>query len=748
MGDNTPGPGWPAPDDPRDVGFGAPEGDDSFVWPDPEPDPAHPGGAYGGGPADAAGPNDPHGPDGPDGPDAGGTPADGTPAAAGEPGRTGMTRRQALGVLGATGVVGAGLIVAGRRILTDEVAASDASQPRSTTSAPLGTTTTTTAPPTTPPPPVDAKWSDPNAWGGAVPGEGDVAVVKSNIMLDVDAKVAGVSIEPGGRLSFDPKVGHTLQSTGNVVVRGTLQMRPSAAAVHQTLVFPGVDEGRYRGGHIMEPLDSDVGLWVLDDGVCDLVGAAKSPWTRLTGGAAAGAGSITVKDASGWQVGDEIVVTPTEPATVDENWAHHDRRVITAVAGNQVSLDEPLSHPHDPVTVRAGVTHMAEVLNLSRNVRIEGTPDGRAHIIFLHGHKAQQLSHVGLRHLGPRQSDSGVVGRYGLHFHMCDDGTKGSKVTGLTAYDCGNHAFVLHLSNGITLDRCVTHDTVGDAYWWDMVDEGEDASAIPTHGAIYDHCVASYTHQSDDDPYSTTAFLMGTGVGNEARACVAVGTMGNTESASGFGWPDKSRNETDIWLFEDCIAHNCKSSGIYYWQNVVARTIVDRFTAFHNSWGIWAGAYANLVSYRDCNLAFNGQGGLEIKAVPDAPQQSPDETITYEGMYVDQAGLSDFAATFHGPVVGGDRATLISDSVFRGGKKAQVTFQTGAEPGDDAAEDTEQNYSFTNCTFEGNAFWLEDGVREDANIRVSDSQHGTVMLHRSGSSGSGKSEWNATTTPA
>ncbi len=57
-----------------------------------------------------------------------------------------------------------------------------------------------------------------------------------------------------------------------------------------------------------------------------------------------------------------------------------------------------------------------------------------------------------------------------------------------------------------------------------------------------------------------------------------------------------------MWTFEDNIAHNNPHSGIYFWQNGAPRTIVNRFTAYHCGQGIFAGSYANLVSYRDCTI--------------------------------------------------------------------------------------------------------------------------------------------------
>jgi hypothetical protein len=234
--------------------------------------------------------------------------------------------------------------------------------------------------------------------------------------------VASLIISPVGTLAFDPEGGRTLESEGNVVVHGRLARGPATATAEHRLVFRGVDERRFAGGG-MDPLDSDVGLWVMGAGVLDAAGTPKRAWSRLADPARARTSSITVADPSGWQVGDEIVVTPTEDPSVPEHHLRHDRRRIASISGTEIALDTLLAFPHPAVEVAPGHTMRAEVLNLTRNVRIEGTPDGRAHVFVRAGR--QTISHVELAHVGPRQptpnpqADSQkVLGRYGLHFHI------------------------------------------------------------------------------------------------------------------------------------------------------------------------------------------------------------------------------------------------------------------------------------------------------------------------------------------
>ncbi len=581
-----------------------------------------------------------------------------------------------------------------------------------------------------------ARWSDPATWGGQVPGEGDVATVTQPVLLDVDARVAGVRIEPAGDLVFDPGSTRELRSTGNVVVAGRLRMRPAAASRLHTVQFDGVDENRFEGGHSDAPLDGDVGLWVVGNGLLDAAGTAKTSWTNATGALERGARTITVADATGWQVGDEIVVTPTEPTTAGDHWAHHDRRQVTSVDGTSIGLDRGLEFPHPAVTVRPGVTHTAEVLNLTRNAMIQGTPEGRSHVIMLSAAQPQHLSHVGLRYMGPRKGDDEVLGRYALHFHTNYDASAGSVVEGVVAYDSTGHAFAAHLSNGVTFRECVAHDMVDDAFWWDLSIDGGGRDLVPSNQIVYERCVAHFVKSGGNSKFNLTGFLMGAGNANVARGCVATGIEGGAESSAGFHWPSHSRND-EVWTFEDNVSHNNRHSGIYFWQNGVPRTIVDRFTAYHCGQGIFAGSYSNLVSYRDCTLYANEKVGLVISALPSREGRRSGETITYENMYIDQAGLSEYAVdiTKHLAQGGGDRVTTITGGVIKGGNRAQIGLpQGGNHP---------QLYDFVNVTFEGNAFWLADDLPEETHLRV-DGAEGSFVVRPNHQPGEPRPAWNAT----
>jgi hypothetical protein len=457
-------------------------------------------------------------------------------------------------------------------------------------------------------------WSDPAVWSsGAVPSANDKVTVRGahTVTLDVATAVAsGIAIEPNAALVFAPGLGITLTTTRNVVVEGRLVMRPVSSAVLHVVRFVGIDERSYVGGG-MTVRDSDVGLWVVGSGVIDAVGTAKAGWTRVSAPVPAGATSITLeRPPVGWEIGDEIVIAPTEsPSVGNASWQGFEERSITGVAGATVTFAPAASRAHPVVNGSWG----AEVMNLTRNVRIEGTPSGRAHVMFL-ASVPQTLSNVAVRHTGPRQDRDGdgitslVLGRYPLHFHMQDDGSRGSLVESVVVRDAGSHSFVAHTSHGITFRDTIAYNVFDDAYWWDEEELTDDTR--------FEHAIAALVKS---DPtfrgYKLNGFTLGRGTGNVVRDSVAVGVQGNVDS-SGFQWPEEANLEPNTWEFADNVAHNNKVDGIFTWQNTKGPHVVGPFVAYHNGgFGIDHGAYVNPYHYVDADLFWNKAGGISQEAL-------------------------------------------------------------------------------------------------------------------------------------
>jgi hypothetical protein len=330
------------------------------------------------------------------------------------------------------------------------------------------------------------------------------------------------------------------------------------------------------------------------------------------------------------------------------------------------------------------------VLNLTRNVRIEGSGNGtasptanhRAHI-WIRSDKPQNISYVAIRHMGPRRIGNGsptesILGRYALHFHHSMDGSRGSIVRGTVIRDAGGHAFATHMSHGVTLQDAISYNTWDEAYWWDPGDE--------SHDIVYDRCVAALVR---NDPayrgFRLAGFHINQGLRNEIRESVAVGVQGNVDAA-GFLWPEgQAPNGDGIWNFsKGNIAHNNKVDGIFAWQNDSQPHVIADYLAYHNGEaGIDHGAYVNGYHYENSVLYGNGDTALYLKAVTPGPDEVTGAPVNlrFDNMLFDGGGQGpDLILSDDHNADGTSYATFIRNSIFRNATNA-VHFREG-ERGD------------------------------------------------------------------
>jgi hypothetical protein len=443
----------------------------------------------------------------------------------------------------------------------------------------------------TPSDPVAAgRWTAPSTWpSGAVPSASTDVVIDRHVVVDGAVTAATVRIVPGGILEFDPARSSRLEVRGNVTVEGELRMRPASADHEHVLRFVGIDETKFVGGHTDRPVASDVGLWVVGDGKLNLHGTPREAWNR-TG------------VSPTWRPDDELRLTPTAAGDFSTFRRFTARETVPAVSGP------------------AGAQR-AEILNLTRNVRIEGTGDGtahprsngRAHVMII-GNQPQTIRYVELRHMGPRKEHEGftrgVDGRYPLHVHRMGNRAQGTLIEGVVVRNSGHRAFVVHASHGVTLRDTISYDTFDEAYWWDP-DSNQSYPANASHDVRYERAVAALV-RSDPDfrGYHLAGFWLGQGERNACVECVAVGVLGNN-SAGGFVWAEQHNEKPNVWEFVDSVAHNNRVSGIRIWQNDPKIHEITRFTGYRNGEiGIDHGAYGNRYQFLDNLLFENGTAVL------------------------------------------------------------------------------------------------------------------------------------------
>ncbi|WP_166437278.1 PA14 domain-containing protein [Niastella caeni] len=501
----------------------------------------------------------------------------------------------------------------------------------------------------------NGNWSDPGTWGGRVPGPKDAPVIADGHIVQVDANVVVAGMQVAGQLTFDPSRSITFSSSKNILVTGQLQMKAASPVITHTLRFTGINENNFEGGG-MDMLDSDIGLWVMEMGQLQLQGQEKTAWTNAIGAIAAGATTITVRDATGWRVGDELLITPTAA-----NARNVDVRTITAIKGNTVSVNAATTaHP------LINNLWTAEVGNLSRNIRVEGSATGRSHI-FIRSAIPQMVKHVAFRYLGPRKSmgrtevKDQVQGRYGLHFHHCNDGSDGSMVEGCVMRDIDNHAYVPHVSHGITMRHNIAYNCTDAPFWWDLPDA--------THRTVWTHNLvvapkyvqgALSLDTKGSPTFGTHGFVLSMGDDNRCDSNVVAGQQGLETVNAAYDWEEMPIESA--WIFKGNIAHN-SDCGIRSWQNNGKNHVLEQTIIYNCRVGVMHGAYVNNYTYN---------GGYLYNSVFEDHAASGANGVRIENMILDGDSQIPYPFTMVEGPAKGERPVLLRNCTIKGGTKGAI----------------------------------------------------------------------------
>ena len=430
------------------------------------------------------------------------------------------------------------------------VAACDPSPPPATTTDPP--TTLTSLPPVTTTEPSPTTTTEPS----------------SDRVLSGQVHVDGLVVAAGETVTFDPARDTTVETAANVIVEGTLRMRPDPGVTH-VLRFSDVDESAMVGGGL-DPIATDIGLWCMASCVLDIQGREVTAWNR----------------------------TGDDPTWLDTD----DVRTTEHLGAHQIGTTPTRFHAAVPPY---------EVVNLTRSVSIEGTPGGKAHV-FIRSDQPQTIRHVEFRWLGPTPPDGTNLGRYPLHFHMMGDASRGSLVEGAVVRDSSARAFVAHGSHGVTFVDTVAWSIVDSAYWWDP-NRGTDARDHDSNDITYRSAVACDVTPGGDGQGSLKrtwgAFHLTQGTGGAVIDSVACHVYGPVDAA-GFAWPP---NEEQAWQFAGNVAHSVSTNGAWVWQNSNSfdHTITD-FTVYDTRVCIDSGAYRQRYRWDDIVCVGASVAGLEL----------------------------------------------------------------------------------------------------------------------------------------
>lgn len=555
-------------------------------------------------------------------------------------------------------------------------------------------------------------------------------------------------ILPGGKLRHNLNENSLQKMYGNLRNQGQLILNPSGFNVENRIQWPAgsIDTSTYVGGvELMMPdRPTDKGLWFDGNGLMNLLGTYRRPWTRAIGSLIAGQGVTTWIETkstlTGWQPGDRVLITPMASPHDYPNdfWARKDVLVIQEVDGTRFKTTTPLLYDHlsvDPLVGTSGagsLIYTAEIANLTRNVVIGGsdTPFGKPH---MHGHthtNQHTFRNIRMEYMGSQKYDdpsarkptlTGVLGCYPLHMHHGYDTTRGMVVANNVVEKSGNRAYVPHESNGITLYANIAHDVKEDAFFWDKASRALNLDSLSHDSLWLLNLVCTYGSATD---YSVTAFELRAGDGNISTGNVACGGLPGTRNA-GFEWPSLGGSESRaVWNpFHNNLSHNNAEADIFTWSNIKELNhIIEKFVCFHSGKAIINGAYSQRFTYA-WNIYFGHLGkGLEHHS---GATVTSDETV-----------LTAFKPNHTGLIINGPVENAITLEQQRLGGQTWVDFRlcelrgyTGYGAyvngiGFPNGGNQVRKYSFEGCIFDGapgsEMFWIEDDIPAGSILRYDD----------------------------
>jgi hypothetical protein len=372
-----------------------------------------------------------------------------------------------------------------------------------------------------------------------------------------------------------------------------------------------------------------------------LFGENRKGWTQLGASVAAGATSITLKEAMPtWRADDKLVIAPSSFDAED-----FDVVTITSVNGRTVNFAPALTKPHwGTLQTFDGKTldQRAAVGLLSRNIVIQG--DAQSETAKFGGHIMSmvnanvQMSGVELRKMGQR----GRFGRYPMHWHLANDRAN-DFIRNSSIHSSFQRAVVVHGTNKVTVEDNVAFDITNHAYVW-----AEDGNEVGNK-FLRNLAVFNKNPTEAEFAFPTSSTLHGNTTQSEFRSASFWGRsfnhtiVGNVAGGSvdGFGFffdrfspSTLGTSEGTGLVFEDNIAHSnyrpgaggnaaeiypeaTFGHGLMVTSNLLEPTahLFRRFTSYKNYGGAWL--EDRVTHLQDAVLADNGTGIYVLRGVID-----------------------------------------------------------------------------------------------------------------------------------
>jgi len=225
------------------------------------------------------------------------------------------------------------------------------------------------------------------------------------------------------------------------------------------------------------------GTSLISFGKFDCQGTPKTAWTRLTHELQPGQSVVTVAEAKGWRIGDEVALLDSREAP-EEAWPAMGNRMperftLASGVGTMWTLSRGagFEYPGMRNGAKALEGRFTAIGNLTRDVEIfSESPTVRGHVLFS-GKADIDVRYVKFRDLGRTMltpiTPTHPRGKYMAHFHMMDPTTKPAFI-GNALVGSSKWALTVHSSHNGTYTDLVILDSLGAGVMTEVGDERDN----------------------------------------------------------------------------------------------------------------------------------------------------------------------------------------------------------------------------------------------------------------------------------
>ena len=303
------------------------------------------------------------------------------------------------------------------------------------------------------------RWSDAATWADKkVPAPNAAVTIDRNVDVVLDSTPLALrSLTINGKLTFADNKDLEL-TTEWIMLHGELEIGTEAKPhTHKATITLSDNVKNEDFGGLGGNDRSDRGIMLMG-GTLNLHGNRTNSWTKLSKTAEAGSNSIEVLNAAGWGVGDTIVLASTD---YDPHQA--ERRTISAIKGNTITLDKKLDNMHFG-KITFDVDERGEVGMLSRNIVVQASADADkdmfgGHIMAMSGSK-MYVAGVELNRMGQNMH----LARYPIHWHLIGD-AQGQYIKNSSVHDTYSRCVTVHGTNYLGIENNVTYNSIGHCFF-------------------------------------------------------------------------------------------------------------------------------------------------------------------------------------------------------------------------------------------------------------------------------------------